>query len=285
MKILAAYNIKGGVGKTATAVNLAYLSARAGYKTLVWDLDPQGATTFYFRIKPKMRGAGRALIRGKRHPDSLIRETDYPGLDLLRAQFSYRNLDLTLAETRRPDKRLAKVLALLEDEYDRVYLDCAPGITLAAQSVFHAAHALLVPTIPTTLSLRTLDQLLRYLKREGPGSTCVLPFYSMLDARKSLQRRICAATEGNARILTTRIPYASVVEQMGERRAPVPAFAPASAAAQAFESLWREVEARLITSTAASATAAGARAANAAVNEGHRPHELEGVKDGSSPVG
>ena len=285
MKILAAYNIKGGVGKTATAVNLAYLSARAGFRTLIWDLDPQGATTFYFRIKPKMRGAGRALIRGKRHPDSLIRETDYPGLDLLRAQFSYRHLDLTLADTRNPDKRLAKVLKLLEDEYERVYLDCAPGITLAAQSVFHAADALLVPTIPTTLSLRTLDQLLRYLKREGPGRIRVLPFYSMLDARKSLQRRICAATEGNARILTTRIPYASVVEQMGERRAPVPAFAPASPASRAFEALWQEVERRLGTEVSADAVSAGGDAFRLRDTHRHRPpYEPEGEKNDSSPV-
>jgi cellulose biosynthesis protein BcsQ len=284
VKILAAYNIKGGVGKTATAVNLAYLSARAGYRTLVWDLDPQGAATFYFRIKPKMRGAGKALIRGKRHPDSLIRETDYPGLDLLRAQFSYRHLDLTLAESRRPDRRLAKVLALLEDEYDRVYLDCAPGITLAAQSVFYASHALLLPTIPTTLSLRTLDQLLRYLQREGPKRTRVLPFYSMVDARKSLQRRICEATAGNARFLSSRIPYASLVEQMGERRAPLPAFAPTSAPARAFEHLWREVETRLATSLPINAATGGPEASEASNPDHRRLHEPQGEKNGSSPV-
>jgi len=56
MRILASYNIKGGVGKTATAVNLAYLAANAGMRTLVWDLDPQGAASFYFRIKPKVKG-------------------------------------------------------------------------------------------------------------------------------------------------------------------------------------------------------------------------------------
>ncbi len=243
MKIYATYNIKGGVGKTAAAVNLAYLSARAGLRTLVWDLDPQGAASFYFRVKPKMKGDAKRLIRGKRHPDSLIRETDYPGLDLLRAHFSYRHLDLTLAECKRPDKRLARVLALLADRYERVYLDCAPGITLASESVFHTANALLVPTIPTTLSLRTLDQLLRHLKREGPKRVRVLPFYSMLDARKSLQRRICEATAHTPAFLKTRIPYASLVEQMGERRAPLPAYAPGSPASRAFAALWQELEA------------------------------------------
>lgn len=244
MKIYATYNIKGGVGKTATAVNLAYLSARAGYRTLVWDLDPQGAASFYFRVKPKMKGSADRLIRGKRHPEHFIRETDYDGLDLLRAHFSYRHLDLTLAECKRPDKRLARVLARFGDRYERVYLDCAPGITLASESVFHAADALLVPTIPTTLSLRTLDQLLRHLKREGPRRVRVMPFYSMLDARKSLQRRICEATARSSGFLRARIPYASLVEQMGVRRAPLPAYAAASPASLAFEALWREVEAR-----------------------------------------
>jgi cellulose biosynthesis protein BcsQ len=244
MKVYATYNIKGGVGKTATAVNLAYLSARAGFRTLVWDLDPQGAASFYFRVKPKMKGSANRLIRGKRHPDDFIRETDYPGLDLLRAHFSYRHLDLTLAEYKRPDRRIARVLALLADRYERVYLDCAPGITLASESVFHAADALLVPTIPTTLSLRTLDQLLRHLRREGPRRVRVLPFYSMLDARKSLQRRIVEATAKTPGFLAARIPYASLVEQMGERRAPLPAYAPSSPASRAFDALWREVEAR-----------------------------------------
>ncbi len=243
MKVYATYNIKGGVGKTAAAVNLAYLSARAGLKTLVWDLDPQGAASFYFRVKPKMKGSVRGLIHGKRHPDGLIRETDYPGLDLLRAHFSYRNLDLTLAECKRPDRRLARVLALFAGRYERVYLDCAPGITLASESVFHAADVLLVPTIPTTLSLRTLEQLLRHLKREGPKHVRVLPFYSMLDARKSLQRRICEATARTPGFLKTRIPYASLVEQMGERRAPLPAYAPSSPASRAFGALWQELEA------------------------------------------
>lgn len=245
MRVYASYNIKGGVGKTAAAVNLAYLAAREGHRTLLWDLDPQGAASFYLRVKPKRRGGAKRLMRGKRHPGDLIRESDYRGLDLLRAHFDYRHLDLILAGGKHPRTRIRRVLGRLADDYDRVFLDCPPGITLAAESVFRAAQALLVPTIPTTLSLRTLDQLESYLREEGPRRLPVMPFYSMVDARKSLQRRICEETPGARGFLETRIPYASAVEQMGVRRAPVAICSPRSAATRAFAELWREIEGRV----------------------------------------
>ena len=66
MKVVATYNIKGGVGKTSTAVNIAYLAARDGLRTLIWDLDPQGSATYLFRVKPKVKGGGKALVAGRR---------------------------------------------------------------------------------------------------------------------------------------------------------------------------------------------------------------------------
>ena len=96
MKIFATYNIKGGVGKTTAAVNLAYLSAADGCRTLLWDLDPQGAASFLFRIKPRVKGGGKALIRGTKTLDDAIKGTDFDHLDLLPADFTYRNMDLLL---------------------------------------------------------------------------------------------------------------------------------------------------------------------------------------------
>ncbi|HXV75006.1 MAG TPA: ParA family protein [Candidatus Polarisedimenticolaceae bacterium] len=242
MRVLAVYSIKGGVGKTATAVNLAYLSARAGARTLIWDLDPQAATTFYFRVAPKVSGGIRKLVRGKRAIDRLIRGTDYDGLDLLPADFSYRNLDLELDATRKPRSRLAKRIRPLRRRYDHLYIDCAPNISLASEGIFEAADALLVPIIPTTLSQRSLRQLLGHLDQQGPKRLSVLPFFCMVDRRKSLHRQICAADGGGSvRYLAARIPYSSEVERMGARRAPLATYAPACEAAQAYEALWREV--------------------------------------------
>ncbi len=247
MRVLAAYNIKGGVGKTATAVNLAYLSAYHGARTLVWDLDPQGAATFYFRVREKL-GGGKRHIRGKQDLDSLIRGTDFEQLDLLRASFAYRNMDQTLAGTKKPLKHFARLIRPLATDYDCLIFDCPPGINLVSESIFFASDALLVPTIPTILSLRCLDQLTDHLKREGPDSLRVLPFFSMVDSRKSMHKQICNASGGkHVCCLETRIPYASLVEQMGVYRAPINVYAARSPAAYAYRALWDEIQAELST--------------------------------------
>lgn len=247
MKVLATYNIKGGVGKTATAVNLAHLAAVGGARVLVWDLDPQGAATFYFRVKPKVKGGGEALISGRRDLDDAIKGTDFEGLDLVPADFSYRNLDLVLDAAKKPTRRLSQLLRPLKKEYDYVFLDCPPSISLASESVFEAAHALLVPLIPTTLSLRTFDQLDAFLESETwrrPPE--VLGFFSMVDGRKRMHRELVAEMrEARPDLLQSQIPSASVIEQMGEHRAPLVSFAPRSRPATAYRSLWAEVQERL----------------------------------------
>jgi cellulose biosynthesis protein BcsQ len=246
VKVFATYNIKGGVGKTATAVNLAYLSAREGARTLIWDLDPQGAATFYFRVKDQITGGGRKLVRGKRPLEATIRGTDFEGLDLIPADFTYRNMDLDLESTRKPTRQLARLLLPLALQYDHLFLDCAPSISLVSESVFVAADQLLVPTIPTTLSLRTLKQLENHLQEDAVMTPRILPFLCMVDRRKSLHRKICAlATEHHPEMLATTIPYSSVVEQMGLLRAPLPTYARSSAASRAYEALWAEIRKRL----------------------------------------
>jgi len=248
VRIFATYNIKGGVGKTASAVNLALFSARDGYRTLVWDLDPQGATSFYFRVRPKIDGGSKRLIKGKLDLARLIRGTDFEDLDLLPADFSYRHMDLALEDTGDPTRRLARLLLPVSERYDHVFLDCAPSISRVSEGIFVAADVLLVPTIPTTLSLRTLDQLHRHLGKKGPERLSVLPFFCMVDRRKKLHRRIVEeiAQASPYPFLDTAIPYSSLVEQMGLHRAPLPAWAaPGAPPVSAYRELWYEILERL----------------------------------------
>ncbi len=241
-KVLATYNIKGGVGKTSAAVNLAYLAARGGSRTLLWDLDPQGASTYLFRVKPKVRGGGRELVRLKTDVDDVIKGTDYERLDLLPADFSYRHMDLALDSIKHPTTRLSRVLEPLRDEYDYIFLDCPPSISLVSESVFDAADALLVPIIPATLSSRTFEQLTKLVQ----GGPQVLAFFSMVDGRKSLHREVMEELRSNSSsLLEAAIPASADVERMGARRTVISEFAPRSRAALAYEALWEEVGRRL----------------------------------------
>ena len=236
-RVLATYNIKGGVGKTSAAVNLATLAAHDGHSTLLWDLDPQGASTFLFRVKPKIKGGGEKLVRGKTDADGQIKGTDTEGLDLLPADFSYRHMDLALDGAK--SNRLNRVIKPLD--YGYVFLDCPPSISLVSENVFEAADALLVPIIPATLSSRTLDQLHQVLS----GGPQVLGFFSMADRRKKLHRELMAELAGEHDLLETVIPNSADVERMGAKRAALVDFAPRSRAARAYVELWREVEARV----------------------------------------
>jgi cellulose biosynthesis protein BcsQ len=240
---LATYNIKGGVGKTSTAVNLAYLAACDGHRTLLWDIDPQGASTYLFRIEPSIEGGGRRLVRLRSAVRQLIRGTDFELLDLLPADFSYRHLDLALDSFRKPTERLARVLAPLRGEYDYIFLDCPPSISLVSESVFELADALLVPVIPATLSARTFEQ----LEALAAGGPKVLAFFSMSEARKPLHRDQMARLRSihQLTMLGAAIPQSDDVERMGEERNPVAVFAPGSLAAVSYQALWLDVQRRI----------------------------------------
>jgi len=242
VKVLATYNIKGGVGKTSTAVNLAYLSAREGRRTLLWDLDPQAAATYLFRVRPRVKGGSHALVTRSWPLDAALKATDFDNLDLLPADFSYRNMDLDLDDTKKRTRRLGKLLSTVADDYDMVFLDCPPSVSLVSENILHASDILLVPLIPATLSLRTFDQLTRFVADSDGHRPEIVGFFSMADRRKRLHRDVIEAIpRDGTRVAGTVIPSLAIIEQMAERRAPVPAFAPASRAAQCYEQLWAEV--------------------------------------------
>jgi chromosome partitioning protein len=245
MRVLATYNIKGGVGKTSAAVNLAYLAAQDGYQTLLWDLDPQAAASYVFRVRPRVKGGAKALIRGSRPLDDAIKGTDFDRLDLLPADFTYRTMDLALDREKRPTRHLSRLLAPLAAEYDLVFLDCPPSISLVSENILRAVDTLLVPLIPTTLSERTLDQLTSFINGLNGHRPALLAFFSMVDRRKRLHREIVARLPASRPdVATAMIPSMTLIEQMAVRRAPVPAFAPRSAAAQHYHQLWAELRER-----------------------------------------
>ena len=242
MRTIALYSNKGGVGKTAAAVNLSYLSAKTGAKTLICDIDPQSSATYYFRIKPKLISGKKGFLKGGKRVYKSIKGTDYENLDLLPADFSHRRLDIAFSQLKHSKNRLHKILKPFKAEYDVVILDCPAGISVLAENVLNTVDCTLVPLIPTTLSVRTYLQLLTFCKKQNIDSNRIYTFFSMVDRRKklhlSLMEKVSRKFSG---VLKTDIPYLSMVEQMGIYRKPLGAFCPGSRAAKAYQQLWQNL--------------------------------------------
>ena len=246
MQVLATYNIKGGVGKTTSAVNLAYTAAKEGHRVLVWDLDSQGAASFYFRIKPKLKGGIKKLIKFKHKLKDVIRETNYSNIDLVPADFSNRNMDLLLKDAKNSDLRLAHLISGVKHDYDYIFLDCPPSLSMTSENVFNAADFLLVPLIPTYLSVRAYKQLNKFRKDRNDYGIVLLPFFSMVDIRRRLHRDVVDEFyRENPEVLKTFIAYSSLVEQMGRYMAPLQTYALGTNVSKSFSLLWHEIFRRI----------------------------------------
>ena len=251
MTTLALYSNKGGVGKTTTAVNLSYLAAQSGARTLICDLDPQSSATYYFRVKPKLKSGAKGFIKGGKPVYKSVKGTDYENLDLLPADFSLRNLDVSFDKLKRSKKRLRKIIAPFKDEYDIIILDCPVTINILAENILNTVDYALVPLIPTILSVRTYKQLLSFCKKQNHDVAKIYSFFSMVDRKKKMHLELMASVSAAFNgVLKSFIPYLAQIEKMGIYREPVAVSAPESVAAKSYQNLWSKIQKSILSANA-----------------------------------
>ena len=241
MIVIALYNLKGGVGKTASCVNFSYLAAKEGYKSLLWDIDPQGATSFYYKAKPKVNLGIKKLISKDANLDAAIMQTSYDYLDIIPADNSTKSFDIMVEEMKGNKNRLKNILKQLEGEYEFVFIDCPPGFSALSENIFNAADIVLMPVIPTTLSVRTYHMVKDYFKEKELDQAKLMCFFTMTDLRKNMHNEIMEQLNKDKRFFANYIPYLSDVEKMGVHKMPIEEFAKSSYAAKCYKELWTEI--------------------------------------------
>jgi cellulose biosynthesis protein BcsQ len=241
MTVLALYNLKGGVGKTAAAINLAYLAAADGYKTLVWDLDPQGSSSYYLNVKTINKNETKKIFEEELAVKDAIQGSAFENLWVIPADISARHTDTLLSDQKHSKKKLKSLLSNLKG-FDIVILDCPPGISLLHENIFNAADWILMPNIPTTLSINSFETVMGYFENNDLDKDKVKCFFSMVDHRKNLHHEVMQHFYKDKLFFKSYIPYLSDVEKMGINQQPLFEYANSSYAAQCFRDLWHEVK-------------------------------------------
>jgi chromosome partitioning protein len=244
MKSIAVYNLKGGVGKTTTIVNLAYLASNAKHSTILWDWDPQAASTWYLNPDQATQPAKSIKLLKKGIPvGELELRTPYPRLSLIPADISLRKADAELNLSKNPRRLLTDLVRPLSENTRYLFHDCPPSLSPSVEYIVASADIVLVPVIPSPMSIRALEQVVAFFADKKHRPKNIVGFFNQVDMRRAIHKETIANPKAMPiPMLKTCIPYDSAAEKMSEHRMPLMAYADKGRAHSSYNNLWREVK-------------------------------------------
>lgn len=238
--------MKGGVGKTSSAVNIAYLAARDQLHTILWDLDAQGCASWYLGIDDDAPHKAIRVLKGKIPVGKLRIATPYENLEVIPADLSLRKVESLLLDQKHNKTLLSKLAEHLSERNKLLIFDCAPNLSKLSESILSSSDLIVVPMLPSPLSLRAYSQLKEFMRSKKQWKKVKLqPIFTMVDRRRKIHNDVIdqakSIIDEDDPIV---IPYASELEKMGTHRAPLPVFSSNSKATQAYQYCWQALKSR-----------------------------------------
>ena len=244
---LALANLKGGVGKTTTAVNLAAAFARSGLTTLLIDLDPQASASYSLGVgRDQTESSAAEVLSGKIEVGEAAVETAVPGLHLLPGSLRLAGSELSLVRKQEPEKLLRRAIAPVR-RYDMVVMDSPPGLSILTLNALAAADAFVVPVVPHRLDAAALGGFLELVEeardRIGRKTELLGILLTMVDHRTMVTDDMVAAIrrQYGQQVFRTEIPINVRLAEAPSRGLPIFNYESWSTGAAAYGRLGAEV--------------------------------------------